>query len=124
MSGPFLRPGNVVAVPASVAAALVQLPGFPALRVASRGSSAYPVLAELYRLGMENSVPSAGTGDLSRRAGVPEWITTAQAAELLGIGERAVTKRLVSGQLDGSKHGGRWRVDRKGIELANLGRVA
>jgi len=38
------------------------------------------------------------------------WVTTRQAAKLLGITPRAVTKRAAAGKLDGRKLGGRWLV--------------
>lgn len=44
------------------------------------------------------------------------WLTTRQAAELLGVTPRAVTKRAAAGKLAARKLGGRWivHIDPKG----------
>ena len=41
------------------------------------------------------------------------WLTTADAARLLGISQRAVRKRIAKNQLPGRMVGGRWVVDLK-----------
>ena len=110
-------PGGVVPIGGPVAALVTSLPNFNALRIAARGTPEYWQLHALYRLGLENSVPPAGTRHVHVPSSVPNWLTTTQAAALLGVGERAVTKRLNQGQLEGEKCGGRWRVDRQAIEL-------
>lgn len=109
-------PGNVVAVPGAVAAWIIALPGFTNLRARARGTSHYEPLMEMYRLGLENSVPSTGTRDATRAAAIPDWLTTQQASECLDIGQRAVVKRLSKGQLRGHKVARRWRVDRQHVE--------
>jgi excisionase family DNA binding protein len=109
-------PGNVVAVPGRVAAAIIALPGFTTLRARARGTNYYEPLMSLYRLGLENSVPPDGTSDIARAVAAPNWLTTEQASEFLGIGQRAVVKRLSKGQLGGHKVARRWRVDRQHVE--------
>ena len=109
-------PGNVVVVSGAVAVALIALPGFAHLRISARGTPLYRQFDAIYRLGLQNAVPNGGTGTSTRAAGVPDWVTTTQAAELLELTERAVVKRLAKGQLEGYKSGGRWRVSRTAVE--------
>jgi len=113
---PHVLPGDVVAVSGAVAAALVALPGYANLRISARGTPLYGQLDAIYRLGLDNSVPNRGTGAATRAAGVPDWVTTGQAAEILHLTDRAIVKRLAKGQLDGYKSGGRWRVSRIAVE--------
>ncbi|WP_428094740.1 helix-turn-helix domain-containing protein [Demequina sp.] len=113
--------GDVVLVSGRVAALLIALPDFTPTRIGARGTPEYEQLVALYKLGLENSVPRTGTLRAPAVSSVPTWITTEQAAALLGITTRAVTKRLAAGQLDGEKHGSRWRVNRRAIER-QLGR--
>lgn len=114
--GPRVLPGDVVAVPADVAAQLIELAGFHTLRISARGTAHYGPLKALYEAGLMRSVPQSRTAALMRASAVPPWITTEQAAELLGVSERAITKRLTKSQLQGTKVGGRWRVDRAHVE--------
>src|SRR5690554_5835236 len=62
-----LMPGEVVAVPAAVAAQLIELAGFHALRIQARGTASYLPLKALYEAGLMKSVPSNGTTTLLRR---------------------------------------------------------
>jgi excisionase family DNA binding protein len=39
------------------------------------------------------------------------WLSTAEAARVLGVTERAVVKRIDAGRLPALKQGRRWRVD-------------
>jgi len=117
-----MLPGNVIAVPARVAAQLIQLPGFKALRVQAYGTPDYPALHALYVVGLSQSVPPNGTNAALGSAAVPSWITTGQAAEILRITKRAVTKQLTTGQLAGRKSGGTWQVDRHSLEERIHGR--
>jgi len=116
MTGHML-PGDVVPVSATLAAELIQLPGFADLRRRLRVTPEYAQAMALYRAGLSvNSVPPDGTGGHFRAAGIPSWLTTRQAAELLGLTERAVRKRLALGQLDGTKQGSAWCVSRRAVE--------
>lgn len=109
-------PGGVIAVPAEVAAQLIALPGFLDLKTRSRGTRMAPTFDALWRCGLANQVPSRGTFDPFRRAGVSPWLTTEQAADLLGISDRAVRKQLALGQLQGERKGQRWRIARRDVE--------
>ena len=42
---------------------------------------------------------------------VPDWLTTAEAAEALGVSERQVRNRVKTGKLKGKKQGNRWLID-------------
>jgi len=109
-------PGGVVAVPGPVAAELIELPGFHALRVRSRGTPGYAPLRALYELGLRNTVPHNGTTNPFAAAAIPHWITTDQAADLLGITDRAVRKRIANQQLEAERRGRRWQVSRHHVE--------
>jgi excisionase family DNA binding protein len=122
MTGRELLPGNVIAISGSVAALIIALPGFDDLRVSALGTNAYPQLKALYLLGLAHSVPPNGTLDTTRAPARPDWLTTKQASEVLGLGERAVVKRLAQHQLRGRKEAGRWRVDRQHVEEQIRGR--
>ena len=41
-----------------------------------------------------------------------EWMTTAEAAEALGVSERQVRNKVKSGKLKAKKQGNRWLIDR------------
>jgi|GEM_PF-2028321 len=120
---PRVMAGGVVPISGEVAAILVGLPDFDARRVAARGTPAYEQMMSIYRLGLANSVPRAGTGGLRAPTSVPDWLSVEQAAEKLGITARAVTKRLSKGQLEGAKSGSRWRVSRQAVERQLIGRT-
>jgi excisionase family DNA binding protein len=51
-----------------------------------------------------------------------EWLTTEQAARMLGVGQRRIRQMLKSGVLEGEKHGGRWRVSSADIARRTLAR--
>lgn len=46
------------------------------------------------------------------------WITTSQAAQTLGVSERAIRKRIARGSLVARMIGGRWLIDIKEIPNA------
>jgi hypothetical protein len=48
----------------------------------------------------------------------PTWLTVAQAATRIGIGESAVRERIRRGLLEGRKWHGRWYVRSADIDLA------
>lgn len=52
-----------------------------------------------------------------------EWISPAEAAELLGISDRRIRQLLNSGQLQGQRIGGRWVVSRADIDRRILSRA-
>ncbi len=73
--------------------------------------------------------PSAGGSALDAEAEVATGsghgeITTSEAAQRLGIGERAVRLRIRSGRLRARKVGAAWLVDASSIEDDRAGRAA
>lgn len=86
--------------------------GLPPLPAAHDVHAAARAAHALAALGVvPHPVPKLANGDTSTGS----WITTRQAADLIGITTRAVTKRATAGTLDGRKLGGRWivRLDTK-----------
>jgi len=88
-----------------------------------RGRSSYSELDWLYeqaRIVASGSV--SGTPLAVFRAEVPasgsHYITTAEAAGILGITERAVTKRIAAGQLRAERHGRPWWLDERAVREA------
>jgi excisionase family DNA binding protein len=50
--------------------------------------------------------------DAARLTPAPDgWLTSAEAARVLGVSERAITKRCALGRLPALRQGRRWRVD-------------
>lgn len=50
------------------------------------------------------------------RAGASEWISTAEAADILGVGRIRVTQLINAGQIRAEKVGNRYNVDRASVE--------
>jgi excisionase family DNA binding protein len=56
--------------------------------------------------------------------GFEQWLSVAEAADLLYIGERAVRLACGEDRLDADKVGGRWRVSRQAVEDFKAARAA
>ncbi|MFC6154047.1 helix-turn-helix domain-containing protein [Nocardioides yefusunii] len=81
-----------------------------------RGQGALPWARDLeHAAGMAKSVGASVPLPEPRADRTPlaeqPWSSTAEAARLLGISERAVRKRITTGSLRGSKVAGRWLVN-------------
>ncbi|MDP9466822.1 MAG: helix-turn-helix domain-containing protein [Actinomycetota bacterium] len=128
------QPGPVVVVTARVAAWL-DARGLSALRVNARGVDAEvdAVLAALHyaALSWRTSLTSAqpevepevAGPDVGDAPGLA-WVSSTQAADLLGITDRAVRLAMESGRLPAEKVDGRWRVAREDLEHFRAGRRA
>lgn len=53
-----------------------------------------------------------------------EWLTVAEAADLLNIGARAVRLACSEDRLDAERVGGRWRISRQALENFKAARAA
>lgn len=60
--------------------------------------------------------------ELSRAPDSPDgahWISTTDAAETLGVTDRAIRKRLARGTLQGQQIAGRWWIDLRNLDAAS-----
>lgn len=53
-----------------------------------------------------------------------EWLSTGQAADLLGIGDRAVRKAIAETRLNATEVAGRYRISREDVEHYRAARAA
>jgi len=69
---------------------------------------------------MSQSTPGIATSTTSTQAGtassLPELLTPAQVAQVLGVGESDVMSSLEAGELKGKKIGTQWRVTRAAVD--------
>lgn len=70
-----------------------------------------PAARHVAALAEMRTVPQSEPGRANQAVLPGRWITTRQAASQLGIGERAVRKRIQRGQLRAQRRGGVWFVD-------------
>ncbi len=89
-------------------------------KVVNHSQHAAKVVRELYEVAHASRAGSAqGTSDAepAEPAKRSEYVTTKEAARILGIGSRAVIKRIQNHQLDGDKDAnGRWRIPRSALK--------
>lgn len=89
-------------------------------------------LLELRRVAMSfdptrlPATAEVGSGSAEVAAGLEsrEWLSVGEAADLLGIGERAVRLACSQDRLDAEQVGGRWRITRQALEDFKATRVA
>jgi excisionase family DNA binding protein len=116
--------GPVVVVPARIAALLVRRLGLAAFARDARGIDPEldAVLVALrdagYRWAAARGCPPATDHDggdvLEARS---PWMTTAAAAQRLGVTRQAITRAIREGRLPGQRLGARWVVDPDDVEL-------
>ena len=127
---PYLQgvEGPVVMVPARIAAVLERHADLTGLRVRTRGvdPEASAVLEALRFAALAWRGSATGTEDdtTPEPAATLKWLSTRQAADLLGIGPRAVVKAIAEGRLPSTKVGDRHRVSREDVEHYRAARAA
>jgi excisionase family DNA binding protein len=62
------------------------------------------------------ALPAAGGAPLSAGSGLPELLSPADAARVLGVAENDVLAALADGSLKGKKIGAAWRITRTALE--------
>jgi excisionase family DNA binding protein len=120
-----ILPDGSVAVPPRIAAWLEKRAGVTDdRRIALRDTdpAAYTVLAAL-RLAALYHCSGTGT-QLAEQQHITEelavWMSTSTAAELLGITDRAIRKRIAAGKLPATRHGSRWLINRNELQALAL----
>ncbi|MGW0456045.1 helix-turn-helix domain-containing protein [Gordonia sputi] len=113
--------GRIVVVPGRVAAWLEKRCGLNELRVSVRGcdSEVDSVLMALRLAALEWR--SAATGTETTASAEPPaiseaWVTTTQAAGMLGISDRAIRKAIAENRIPATRVGNAWRIAREDLE--------
>ncbi len=120
--------GGVVIVPAEVAAWLLANGDLNRLRVATRGADPRrdAVLMALAMAAHQHMTVTSGDGCRSAmepEAAAPlEWMSTTQAADQLGVTDRAVRLACQLGRLAARQVGGRWQVSRAVLDEYQRGK--
>jgi excisionase family DNA binding protein len=120
--------GPAVVVSARTAAWLERYGGLTSLRVKVRGTDP-EISRELQEL-RAAAMAWRGSATGTKEAVKPEpatsssWLSTTEAADLLGIGPRAVRKAIALGRLPSTDSGGRHRVSREDVEHYRAARTA
>ncbi|MGY1452664.1 helix-turn-helix domain-containing protein [Streptomyces sp. SS8] len=106
-------------VPARVCALLDLLARLDRVRVQVRGRDPEldAVLCAIRDAGRHWRATATGSPVAEQPEAGPRspWLSTTEAAGLLGITDRAVRLAIASGRLDAENIGGRWRVSREAV---------
>lgn len=120
---PYLLGGDPhdVRVPARVAAWLSRWTNIDARRGEQRGRDGEvdAVLLALRVAALNHGGADSGTRPAPAPEPVTSWLTTAQAAARLGIGERAVRQLITRGRLPATRVGGRWLIHPTDLALTD-----
>lgn len=123
--------GAVVVVPARIAARLDALLNLRRLRIDVRGRDA-ELDAVLIALGVAAAAwrtTATGSDQAPQPEADPhsEWLSTSEAADLLGVTDRRVRQEITGGRLVARRVAGRWRISREDVEqyrATRMGRAA
>ena len=121
--------GPVAVVPGRVAAWLERHADLRRIRTEARGVDP-EVDAVLVALALAAATwrTSATGSNLAKSAEVEApsalWLTSSQAADHLGIGDRAIRLAIAERRLPAEKVGGQWRINREDIEHYRAARAA
>jgi excisionase family DNA binding protein len=133
MSGDLQHPsrytlagGEVVVVPARVAAWLDRNAGLDRLRIDHRGADAEldAVLCALRLAALVWRSSACGTSVAVAPEPGASWLSTGEVAAALGITARGVRKAIAEGRLQATREDGRWRVAREDVEQWRAARAA
>ena len=125
----LIRPREpAVLISARTAAWLERYGGMTSLRVRVRGIDP-AISAELEQLreaAMSWRGSSTGTEEATKQepATSSKWLSSTQAADLLGVTPRAVVKAIDRGLLLAIRLGNRWRISREDLEHYREARTA
>lgn len=110
--------GDVVLVPARVAAWLMHSTRLRELRSQVRGADAEvdSVLIALSVAAECWSTSAAGSKSAPRSEDGRQWLSTTKASDVLGISARAVRLAIAEGRLEAENLDGRWRMTRDSVD--------
>ena len=119
--GRYVLPEGVGAiVPGRIAALIYRLTDLDQIRIGMRGNDpeADAVLLALRIAALKWRSSATGTeqATVAEPAASSQWLSTEQAAGLLGITPRAVRKAIAQQRLGATQVGRSWRVSREDIE--------
>lgn len=113
-------PACIVIVPARVAAWIASRTELRGARISARGDDpeVYAVLAALHRAALtwRTSATGSPTPPPPEVTTPSKWMSTSQAAQRLGVTDRAIRNAISSGRLPAQSVDGRWRITREDIE--------
>jgi excisionase family DNA binding protein len=127
---PSMRPtaaymhGEVAIVTGRVAAWLLTYTDLPRLRVAHRGGDpevdavlgAITYVGTAWRASADGSNSGSGVAAEAEARSPSEWMSTGQAADALGVTDRAVRMACRDNRLPAEHVDGRWRIAREDLE--------
>lgn len=120
--------GPAVVVDARTCAWLEKYAQLTSLRVRVRGTDPHisRALEEIRQAAMSWRGSATGTDDAPKPepGATSSWLSTTQAASLLGVTPRAVVKAIARGKLPATQVAGRHRVSREDIENYKAARAA
>ena len=121
--------GPAVVVPARVAAWLQSRAGLDRLRIDNRGvdPEVDAVLTALRVAALHWRAAATGSDPRKEPEGEAEsvtWLTSAQAADSLGVGPRAIRLAIAEQRLPAERVGGRWLINREDVEHYRAARTA
>lgn len=121
--------GPGVLVPARVAAWLEKRAGLSSLRARARGADPEvdAVLLALRVAGLAWLTSATGSEvepEPEVRRESSQWLSTGQAAELLGMTDRGVRLAISEGRLEAEKVADRYRISRSNVEHYRAARAA
>lgn len=113
--------GPAVVIDARTAAWLLKYADISRLRVHVRGTDPRisRALEEITFVGLEWRTSATGTAVAARpepATNSKQWLSTGQAADLVGVTSRAIRKAIAEGRLSASEVGGRYRINREDAE--------
>ncbi|PJJ58573.1 excisionase family DNA binding protein [Mumia flava] len=119
--------GPAVVVPARVAAVLERYADLTSLRVRTRGvdPEASAVLEALRAAAMSWRASATGSaGDTEAEPGTDsqQWLSTTEAARVIGVSSRAIRMAIARGGIPAQSVGDRYRISREDVEHFRAGR--
>ena len=120
-----MTPAGAVIVPPRIAAWLEERAGLTSdrrIRLRVTDPAAYEVLMALHVAALDHR-SGTGTNLAPAQPVRPEsekWLTTTEAASLLGVTDRAIRNWCASGRLPATRRGGRWLINAADVKAPKL----
>lgn len=120
--GRHLTPDGSVIVPPRIAAWIEKHAGVTSewcIALRDTDAPAYAVLAALHLSALQHrsGIGTKLVGVQSGRQESKTWLTTVEAADALGVTDRAVRKRIATGRIPAARIGGRWLIRRNHLYI-------